>query len=315
MKLLIVVGLFPLFSASPLFPAPINKVNNFHETGLYSNQDLGLQARKEADTLISTLRGIAQDPSSPESQIIRDVFNRENICLNNIEEAVQAIKDGSRLVEASEGDLRTLSSRLESLTGLTDEAEVVREVASIFRALEPLITKISPAETSSKTCSSTPEAYISSLSVIMQELSENSQVQTQARETLSKSAPVLNSVTTFISQLRTKTKDFQNVCSTDKESSNRGISAMGEILGSLADMAARLGNTRVAEEISKRKGIPDQIFTQLTEKDLDLGLDCSATDLSGTAATLDDIANIIRDVGFDTLKSQLGIDIDLSLLG
>merc|ERR1712241_113253 len=102
-------------------------------------------------------------------------------------------------------------------------------------------------------------------------------------------------------------KDFQNVCSTDEESSNRGIRAMGEILGSLADMAARLGNTRVAEEISKRKGIPDQIFTQLTEKDLDLGLDCSATDLSGTATTLDDIANVIRDVGFDTLKSQLGI--------
>jgi len=308
MKLLIVVGLFPLLSASPLFKP---------EVGLYSNQDLGFQARTEANRLISTLRGIAQDPTSPASQTIQNVFNRDNICLNNIEEAVQAIQEGSSLVEASEGDLRTLSSRLESLTRLTDEAEVVREVASIFRALEPLITKISPAKNSIKICSGSPEAYISSLSALLEELSENSEIQSQARGSLAQSAPVLNSVTTFISRLRSQNTDFQNVCSTDEESRNRGISAMGEILGSLADMAARLGNTRVAEEISKRKGIPDQIFRQLTEKDigLELGLDCSATDLSGTAATLEDIANVIRDIGFDTLKSELGVDIDLSLLG
>merc|ERR1711936_484613 len=186
MRLLIVVGLLPLFSTSPLFPAPINT-----ETGLYSNKDLGLQARTEANRLISTLRELAE------------------------------------------------------------------------------------------------------------------------------SAPILDTVTTFLSELSTKTKNFENVCSTGEEASDRGVRVMGEILDSLADLAERLGNNRVAEETSKRKGIPDQIFRQLTEKDigLELGLDCSATDLSGTAATLEDIANVIRDIGFDTLKSELGVDIDLSLLG
>merc|ERR1711936_289410 len=200
MRLLIVVGLLPLFSTSPLFPAPINT-----QTGLYSNKDLGLQARTEANRLISTL----------------------------------------------------------------------------------------------------------------QELSENSQLQPLDRGTLAESAPILDTVTTFLSELSTKTKNFENVCSTGEEASDRGVRVMGEILDSLADLAERLGNNRVAEEISKRKGIPDQIFRQLTEKDigLELGLDCLATDLSGTAATLEDIANVIRDIGFDTLKSELGVDIDLSLLG
>jgi len=312
MRLLIVVGLLPLFSTSPLFPAPINT-----QTGLYSNKDLGLQARTEANRLISTLRELAQDPTSPASQTIRNVFNRDNICLNNIEEAVQVIQDGSSLVEATEGDLRSLGSRLESLIELTDEEEVVREVASIFRSVEPLITKISPARSSSNICSDSPEAYISSLSVLLQELSENSQLQPLDRGTLAESAPILDTVTTFLSELSTKTKNFENVCSTGEEASDRGVRVMGEILDSLADLAERLGNNRVAEEISKRKGIPDQIFRQLTEKDigLELGLDCSATDLSGTAATLEDIANVIRDIGFDTLKSELGVDIDLSLLG
>ena len=44
-------------------------------------------------------------------------------------------------------------------------------------------------------------------------------------------------------------------------------------------------------------------------KDIDVGeLDCSAKDLSGAASAMEDLANIIQEVGIDTLRAQLGVD-------
>ena len=50
-------------------------------------------------------------------------------------------------------------------------------------------------------------------------------------------------------------------------------------------------------------------------KDLNTGLDCSAGDFKSAAATMDELANIIQDVGIDNLKKQLGIDLDFAVLG
>ena len=44
-------------------------------------------------------------------------------------------------------------------------------------------------------------------------------------------------------------------------------------------------------------------------KDIDVGeLDCSAKDLNGVAAAMEDLANIIQEVGIETLRAQLGVD-------
>ena len=44
-------------------------------------------------------------------------------------------------------------------------------------------------------------------------------------------------------------------------------------------------------------------------KDIDVGdLDCSATDINGAATAMEDLANIIEEVGIETLKAQLGVD-------
>ena len=45
-------------------------------------------------------------------------------------------------------------------------------------------------------------------------------------------------------------------------------------------------------------------------KDLNTGIDCSVGDFNSAAATMDDLANIIQDVGINTLKNQLGLDMD-----
>ena len=66
-------------------------------------------------------------------------------------------------MEAAEGDIRTLSSRVGSLKGLRDEADAVREAASVLRALQPLLAKISPADPTSQLCSSSPDRTLAYL--------------------------------------------------------------------------------------------------------------------------------------------------------
>ena len=46
--------------------------------------------------------------------------------------------------------------------------------------------------------------------------------------------------------------------------------------------------------------------------DLNVDLDCSNTDLKSAAATMEDLANIIEDVGVENLKRQLGINMSFN---
>ena len=50
-------------------------------------------------------------------------------------------------------------------------------------------------------------------------------------------------------------------------------------------------------------------------KDLNTGIDCSVRDFNSAAATMDDLADIIQDVGINNLKNQLGLDMDFSVVG
>jgi len=277
---------------------------------LYSGQDLGLQARSAADSLISILRTLAADPKA--ASTIESAFSDENsVCLKSMDEAIEAIQEGTKLLSAAEGDIRTLTSRVETLMGLTDEAEVVREIASIFRALEPLLVKISPADPTSKICSASrdrTEAYLHGLAEVLHKFAEDLQTPSGVKLVLLDSASILSAATAFLGQLRNQVTEFQNFCHPDKESSTKGIRAMGEIIGSLADMSAVLGNIRAATEIRKGNKITKVIVDQIQEmKDLNIGGDCKSKNLETAADTMDDIANIIEEVGIDKLGEDLGI--------
>ena len=126
-----------------------------------------------SDQLIATLRTLEKNPRAAKD--LEKIFNDEDLCLSNMEEAIQAIQEGVRLVETSEEDLRTLITRVERLEAVRDEAEAVRAVASILRALDPLLAKISAANTS-QLCSSSPDpafSYLRSLAASLQHLARS----------------------------------------------------------------------------------------------------------------------------------------------
>ena len=118
MKFLIVLGLLPFFSASPLssysytsYPSytPYNTYNSYtpsfywgiqpqyrtyfpHQKTIpaiyQKKQELDLQVSLMADNIISILRNLAQDPQA--AQVIDRVFNHDDsVCLNNMEEVIE----------------------------------------------------------------------------------------------------------------------------------------------------------------------------------------------------------------------------------
>ena len=44
-------------------------------------------------------------------------------------------------------------------------------------------------------------------------------------------------------------------------------------------------------------------------KELETDIECSVTDLNSAADTMEDLADIIEEVGINRLKNQLGIDL------
>lgn len=318
---LIVLGLFPLISATPFTQQFLRIFTPFN--GIRSPPQARprprpvepsvatKQLRSQSESLINILRDLDTNPRA--TRTINRVFNANSNCLSNMDEAIQAIQEGTRLAEAAERDLENLNSRVKNLLKLTDEAQVVREVASILRALEPLLTKISPANPSSKICSASPdrtEAYINSLAGIMKELSEDFQINSQDREIFVEAASILSATNSFIRQLRTQTREFQNFCFPDKESATRGIRAMGEIISGLADLTATLGDVKAAEETRRGSRMTEKIVDQIQKmNDLETDIDCSVTDLNSAADTMEDLADIIEEVGINRLRNQLGIDL------
>ena len=93
MKLLIVLGLVPLLSASPL------------QTYSYSH-DLS-NVREMSEILINDLRALNADPNS--AKIIRRIFAKNNKqCLKDMNDAILAIQEGAVLLENASGDIQSL---------------------------------------------------------------------------------------------------------------------------------------------------------------------------------------------------------------
>jgi len=294
MKLLIVLGFLPLFSAASSF-------------------QFGSGRKFNQKALISTMETLAKNPDA--AAAIAKIFNKDNICLRNMDEAIEGMKLASDMVKVTEGDLQALNNHVKSLNGLKGETEVVREVAELLRALKPVV-EINPNAADDIICSPTTDngfAYLRSLAVIMHEFSYDKEVATtkEARDMFHKSGNILSGLVAFLSQLKTQSKEFQNFCYPNKESAVRGISALANIIDSMADMFSTLGNYKAGEEIRKGKFFTQNIVNKIPlMNELNVGIhDCTVTDLDSAAQTLQDLASLVDEIGMEKLGSDLGVDI------
>jgi len=300
----------PTFSSQALTlkAANLDPRNNL-KTG-----DIIADTRALSNQVQTTLRQLASDPAS--AAIINRIINdKDNICLRSLDEGIAGIETATQLVERAGGGIKTLIAKVNSFGSLTAPATVVRAVADILRIVEPVVNKISPENPS--ICPASPDqafGSLRSLAAFVDELSYNNQLSLSAegRRQLKDSASTISAVTTFLTQLRSTFSKFQQICTPDRQYNIQAISAVGDLMVSLADMFGTLGGVQQGEQIRNGKEYVNKVVAQLNKIDnLGLGgLDCTRPgDFSVAASTMEDLATIIDEVGIEQLQNQLGVDL------
>ena len=125
MKLLIVLGLVPLLSASPL------------QTYSYG-YDL-TQVREMSEILINDLRALNADPNS--AKIIRRIFAKNNKqCLKDMNDAILAIQEGAVLLENASGDIQSLVLKV-TMTMMIMTMMMLMMILMMMMMMTTMITK------------------------------------------------------------------------------------------------------------------------------------------------------------------------------
>jgi len=296
---------------------PYHFTRPYFQPRLASNPETGNfveQTRRQTDSLKAVLRNIAN--KSGAKKYIDRVFEASD-CLNNLEHhAISAIEAGTKLVENAETELLKLVETVEKIKTEKDIVSVVRISADILRQLEVLIPKIAPS--TSAVCGSTPEATFAALRSISEILADVSKdlslpLSPRTRNELERSGTVVDAVTNFLQQLRTLFSDLKESCTPDKEYNLKSIAAIGDMLDNLSDLFYVLGGHEDAKKIKNKTGFTDKILDALNQiEDLGYGtLECNAPGSFKVAAeTLEEVADLVADIGLEDLKEELGIDLN-----
>jgi len=279
-----------------------------------ANVDIIAQTRSLADSVKTTLRQLAADPNS--AVIVNKIINdKDNVCINSLEEGIAAIEQATSLLEKGGGDIKALIAKVKTFVDVTEPSMVLRESADILRIVEPLVKNISPDNP--VICQASPDQVfgsLRSLALIVDELSTSNQLilPYSGRAQLKESANTISAVTTFITQLRSTFSRLENTCTADKQYNLDSISAIGDLMVHLADLFGSLGSAQTGENIRKGKAFVAKITAELNKIDnLGLGdLECGTPgDFTVAATTLEEVATLIDEIGLENLQEQLGINL------
>ena len=111
---------------------------------LIGSDDIVQQTRTQAESLKKDLRSMASNPRA--AQILIRVFaDKNNVCINSMDDAIEAIETSTKLVENAGTEIKQLVEIIKVFEKSIDTPKAVRETANILRLLDTLIPKITPA--------------------------------------------------------------------------------------------------------------------------------------------------------------------------
>merc|ERR1712086_1032675 len=198
---------------------------------LARSSDFVQQTRTQANSLKNTLMSLASIPGA--KRIINRIINDDNnVCLNSVEEAIEAVETSAKIVESAGPEIKNLIKTVEAFEKITDTPTVVREAANILRLLEVLIPKLAPANIQVCGASNT-QAFgsLRSLAALVNELSNSNELYMppQSREELKTSGKIISGVTSFLVKLNKSFTKFDKFCTSDKYNIE-AITAIGEMM-------------------------------------------------------------------------------------
>jgi len=270
------------------------------------------QTRQLAEYSKDMLRQFEKDPIAA-PYLDRILAGSE--CITSIEDAIVVIDTSVRLLEDAEPEVLRLVSTAGFMQETSDIETLVRVSADIVRQLGKLVPKLAPKDP--QICGSTPEVSFSVLEevgAVLDDISNDDRIEltSSGRDELKTSGDVVRAVIGFVKDLGNSFNGLEKEkCVSDRDSNVRGISAIGEMLLSLANMFETFGGSEDAEGVRQQVQWLAKVETAVEKSEIfDFGsLDCERPgDTSLAADTIDEIADLIAEIGVENLARQLGVE-------
>merc|ERR1711892_187610 len=290
---------------------PIVANSPYQSPPAFTSGSIVWQTRQLTEYLKLSLRQMTKDPLA--SPYINRILSASD-CLTNIEDAIVSIDASVRLLEDAGPEVLRLVDTVEAMQSYTDTETIVRVSADIVRQLGILVPKLAPKNP--QPCGSTPEVSFAVLELDAEvigdiSIDQNIALTNAGRKELKTSSQVVSGIVNFIKQLGLTFNGFNKEgCVADKNTNSQAISAIGDMLLGLGDMFESFGGVKDAEDVRQKAAWVKNIVVAINKSSLlDVGtLDCNRPgDTSLAAQTLDDIADLIAEVGIAKLAAQLGV--------
>merc|ERR1712013_87589 len=232
--------------------------------------------------------------------------------LNNLEDVIKLIEEGTNLIVANKPEIIYLEAIVDHLQDEKDIGKIIKASSKMLRVLDSLIPDLSSQTT--KLCISTPEASVKAFKDIANVLElisdkRNFNVPSNSKQILTFASKVMVQTADFLESLNESLERFENLCKTDDKDYSLVFSSIVDIMESFAELFEDKSSNILEQTtfIKKIVGAFDNL------EDLDTSIECSiGGSYNGLALVLDDLSEIIENVGIEKLSNELGIDIDLN---
>ena len=223
------------------------------------------QTRAQAESTKKTLKSISKNEKA--AQYIENVI-RNNICISDLEDAIEAIEAVAKLVENNGPEILDLTATVESLENEKDITQLVRSSANILRKLSNLVPNF--AEQPYKVCDASSEDTIKSFNDLAKQLevvSYNAEIQMSSgvRVSLKSSSKMISEISSFLGNLNKSLADFTGLCVKDNDYNTALLNTIGDIMEDMAALFNSLGGEEKSKGIQKNRTFVKQIVVSVLQ--------------------------------------------------
>ena len=221
------------------------------------------QTRAQADSTKALLKSLGNNRKAVE---YIDAVIGSNKCLDNLDDAIDAVENAAKLVEKNGAKILSLYEAVEKLEEEKELTRVVKTSADILRELAVLIPSL--ATEPSRLCNASPEDTIESfsgLAKILEDISKTNdlQISSGVRQKLRKSSKIVSDMTTFLGKLNKSLSSYSQYCGQGKEYQNEFLVAVVGVLEDLAVLFEGFGDAERAEGIRKNGAFVKKLVVSL----------------------------------------------------
>jgi len=270
------------------------------------------RTKAQAQATKSFLRDLDNNPKA--TKYLNRVFD-SSTCLNNMDDAIETIDTAAKLVSYNRHKILKLVTVSESIENEKDTIKLLRSSGDIFRILNDLLPEFK--EEPIRQCRASPDDILDEsidLARILEDIANERDLDLDAYtiEDLRDASKILKVTTSFLRKLNSQLSSFKKLCSKNKDYNVNVLNAIGDIMEDMAELFADLGSKDQAQIFRLRGDYVKKSVDAFSDLYIVTDLECGTPgSLNLLADNLDDLAQIIEEVGIDKLSEELNLDLGL----